>query len=106
MLPEGSPRGPIISFQDINRHGFSRPLTLQQSVPVLLTLVNLTEGMYMLTLDSPTLRTILLLTGFLCTFLALLLLWVLTTISDPTDPIQLQHRMAILDGYMLVICSK
>jgi len=53
----------------------------------------------MITAYIPSLKLTLLLTALLATFIALLVLWVLTTLSDPTDPVQLQHRAAILNEY-------
>lgn len=99
MHTEAGPRVHFIPLQEINRHGFSGPMTPQQSAPVLLAFLNLTEAVYMITTDTPSLKLTLLLTALLATFIALLVLWVLTTLSDPTDPVQLQHRAAILNEY-------
>lgn len=72
-------------------------MTVQQSVPVLLAFVNLTEAIYMLTCELLTLQSALLLILLTVSFICMFVLWLLATLSDPTDAIQLQHRAAILN---------
>jgi hypothetical protein len=69
-------------------------MTAQQSIPVLMVVLNLTELIYIETSDDSlrTLTTVVSLTLTIATFVSVVVLWFRVTSIDPTDPIQLQHE--------------
>lgn len=84
-----------------NRNGFTHPMTFQQSVPVLLVIMNLTELLYIFTSDDAlrTIQTVAQLILTIATFVAVLVMWFRVTSIDPTDSIQQKHEHSLLNKY-------